>query len=148
MKQLVFCLLAVSVWSLSVGCGGNEEVRTKAREAIEASQPAPPDVTSTNTAGASAVKHYICPNNCAGSGGDVQGTCPVCGTAYVHNQAYHNQTQQTPNPAQSQQPAPAQNAAGEYHYICSAGCGTGAGTQGTCPKCGAPLAHNQAYHAN
>lgn len=158
MKVQLF-LLACTVVLLSACSGGNEEVRNQAREAVQATQPAPtqspvpPPVDATqpasNTANASAsgVKHYICPNNCEGSGGDAQGTCPVCGTAYVHNQAYHAQPQQptTPNPIQPQQ-APAQNAAGVYHYICSAGCGGGAGAQGTCPSCGAPLAHNQAYH--
>ncbi len=106
------------------------------------------------------VQHYICPNECAGSGGASQGTCPVCGTAYVHNQAFHNQGNQNPqnqinveggdqlqNIQQPQQPTSApQNADGEYHYVCSAGCDGGAGGAGTCSKCGASLEHNTAYH--
>lgn len=159
MKVQLF-LLACTVVLLSACSGGNDAVRDQAREAVEATQPAqtqtqspvPPPVDATQpasnnaNASASGVKHYICPNNCEGSGGDAQGTCPVCGTAYVHNQAYHAQQQPaTPNPIQQQQ-APAQNAAGVYHYICSAGCGGGGAAQGTCPSCGAPLTHNQAYH--
>jgi len=56
-----------------------------------------PVTTSTNPAATPAapsvnsnVKHYTCPNNCEGSGGDAAGTCPVCSTAYTHNAAYHN----------------------------------------------------------
>ncbi len=150
MKLYVLFLWGVMV--LFVACsGGDQQVREEARKAVEATQPAPSPAPPPPTDGAqpaadAAVKHYICPNNCAGSGGDVQGTCPVCGAAYVHNAAYHNQQPSaTPN-AGSPQPAPAQNASGEYHYICSAGCGGGAATQGTCPSCGAALVHNQAYH--
>ncbi len=112
---------------------------------------------------ATAVKHYICPNNCAGSGGDAAGTCPVCGSEYLHNDAFHNQPGQ--QPATPQQPTvtapqsgqspviqmppsndPPQNAKGVWHYICSNGCAGGSGTAGTCPKCGGTLAHNDAYH--
>jgi len=107
------------------------------------------------------VQHYICPNNCEGSGGSSQGTCPICGTAYVHNAAFHNQENQNANnqinleggdqlqdlqQQQQSQNAPAQNAAGEYHYICSAGCSGGAGSAGACSQCGANLEHNTAYH--
>ncbi len=41
---------------------------------------------------------------------------------------------------------PAQNAAGVWHYTCSKGCAGGAGAAGNCPKCSAPLGHNQLYH--
>ncbi|MDQ3017294.1 MAG: hypothetical protein M3R25_11325 [Bacteroidota bacterium] len=118
-------------------------------------------------------KHFICPNNCEGSGGDAQANCPVCGTAYVHNQAFHNQSPSAPGAqtqaiqigddgkatvvvdpsAQQQQPIQdtpanpaAKNAAGEWHFVCSKACGGGAGAQGTCPKCGSPLTHNQSFH--
>ena len=98
------------------------------------------------------IAHYICPNNCAGSGGAEAGNCQVCGTAYTHNQAFNDQQQ--PDPAasppvtinQPQTPEPAKNAAGVYHYTCSNGCAGGAGAAGNCPSCGNPLAHNQAYH--
>ncbi len=49
-----------------------------------------PTTPSTNTSD-QAVPHYICKNNCAGSGGDQAGNCPVCGETYVHNEAFHNQ---------------------------------------------------------
>lgn len=51
-------------------------------------------------------------------------------------------------PATPNTPEPAQNAAGVWHYTCSAGCEGGAGAAGPCGKCGGQLAHNQAYHAN
>jgi hypothetical protein len=119
-----------------------------------------PSNMNSNNASTGDVQHYICPNDCEGSGGASQGTCPVCGTAYVHNQAFHNQGNQAPqnqinleggddlqNLQQPQQPSsPPQNADGEYHYICSAGCSGGSGSAGTCSKCGASLAHNSAYH--
>lgn len=128
----------------------------KARESLQSRLPAnpsfdqalpPSSLGATTPSAPGGVAHYICPSNCAGSGGDAQGTCPVCGTAYVHNAAYHNQNPgvtdgQTPPPT----PEPAINAAGVYHYICSAGCEGGAGGQGNCDKCGASLAHNAAYH--
>ena len=43
-------------------------------------------------------------------------------------------------------PEPAQNAAGVWHYTCSAGCAGGAGSAIACAKCGKTLAHNPAYH--
>jgi len=119
--------------------------------------------TSTNAASSDgAVQHFVCPNKCEGSGGPINGTCPVCGTAYTHNQAFHNtpeyQQKTTPDlvpvnapggDVVNQPPAstlPAQNADGEYHYFCSFGCGTGAGDKGVCPKCGNEYAHNAKYH--
>lgn len=123
--------------------------------------------TVTNTtnlpavAATGAVQHYICPNNCAGSGGPAAGACPVCGTDYIHNQAYHNQSSPTANtltadpnapisPIMQNQPqeanSPATNSAGVFHYTCSAGCGGGGAAAGACPQCGSELAHNQAYH--
>ena len=49
-------------------------------------------------AGIGSLPHYYCPNSCEGSGGDAQANCPTCGTAYVHNAAFHNQAP-TPPPA-------------------------------------------------
>ncbi len=117
------------------------------------------------------VQHYICPNNCAGSGSAQAGTCPVCGTQYMHNAAFHNQpgaanntqlppspvmtnpqpvtSQQVPQNQQVQTPIteePAQNAAGVWHYVCSKGCEGGSGKRGFCAKCGAGLDHNPKYH--
>ncbi len=47
-------------------------------------------------AGVGSLPHYYCPNSCEGSGGDAQGSCPTCGTAYVHNAAFHNQAPTPP----------------------------------------------------
>ena len=47
--------------------------------AVDVSQPAPGAATAT-----AGLKHYICSNNCAGSGGDAAGTCPVCGLSLIH----------------------------------------------------------------
>lgn len=133
------------------------------------------NVTTTvgaNSAQGQIVHHYICPNNCAGSGGPAAGNCPVCGSVYTHNDAWHqlpeNQTQNqiTPNitnddqqvidfknqmnapslPQDAPATSPAQNAKGEWHYTCSAGCSGGAGAMGNCAKCGAALVHNSKYH--
>lgn len=109
------------------------------------------------------VEHYICPSGHVGYGGASQGTCSQCGAALVHNQAFHNNAASTAapatNPMLQNQPAgtapaiqappsaePAQNAAGVWHYTCTAGCAGGAGAAGTCSNCGGQLAHNQAYH--
>jgi hypothetical protein len=104
------------------------------------------------------VKHYICPDNCEGSGGDVAGSCPVCGKEYLHNQEFHNQlpagAPTTPAsgfpsalpPSSPAAPAAAQNAAGVYHYTCPSGHAGGSGSAGSCAECGAALVHNQAYH--
>ena len=156
-------------------CGGNSNaVRDSARESLGGkTEAAAPGTTTPNTIAASApagsVQHYICPKNCAGSGGAAAGTCPVCGSAYVHNQAYHAQSQNTPSTSGDQTiqkvtfpgntttttppgnttpppPEPAQNAAGIWHYTCPKGCAGGAGIAGTCAACGGALAHNSAYH--
>ena len=110
---------------------------------IQSDQNASP-ISLTPSSGS--VLHYYCPNNCEGSGGDQQGNCPVCGTQYVHNQAFHTQGQQA-NPTINTE-TPAQNAQGVYHYICSAGCSGGSGAQGVCSSCGASLVHNDGYHNN
>lgn len=105
-------------------------------------QQAPPVVSGGATA---SVLHYYCPNNCAGSGGDNAGTCPTCGSEYIHNQAYHdNQTAISTQSAPV--PEPAQNASGVWHYTCSNGCAGGAGSAVACSQCGSMLAHNPAYH--
>lgn len=133
---------------------------------------APLEMPAPNTsapATTALVQHFTCPNNCANSGGMQAGTCPSCGAQYVHNAAFHDQpgnsnagNQQLPpapiltNPQPTMQPPqtplptpqgePDQNAAGAWHYICSAGCAGGSGKRGYCSKCGAGLNHNDAYH--
>lgn len=128
-----------------------------------------------NAASATFVHHYICAKGCEGSGGAAAGNCPVCGDPYMHNDAWHSPeamaargetpseappaAQFDPNdppqidfknqmnaPPQLTPPSPAQNAAGVWHYICSAGCEGGAGAAGQCGKCGKDLVHNAAYH--
>jgi hypothetical protein len=145
-----FLFLGISFLS----CDNDSAIREKAAQTL----PQPSPQTSTNqmpVSGALAgVQHYICPNNCQGSGGAAQGNCPVCGTAYLHNQAFHAndaQNQATPPPTPTPNPAtpteePAQNAAGVWHYTCAKGCAGGAGTTTACSSCGGMLAHNAAYH--
>jgi len=118
-----------------------------------------PNTVSSGSGGAStAQQHYICPNGCSGSGGPAEGTCSVCGTAYVHNAAFHNQAGGTPTQTQApafQPPNVSVNdasattaaAGGVYHYTCPNGCAGGGDAQGPCATCGAALAHNQAFHA-
>lgn len=150
--------LFVSLLLIAVSCNNadkdsvRDEARSSLREIPEGSV-APPAATGNSLSTAGGVQHYICPNNCQGSGGPSAGTCPVCGSEYQHNQAYHNQpaansfnpTGQTV-PTTSTTPEPAQNAAGVWHYTCPSGCSGGAGSAGKCSSCGADLAHNTAYH--
>ena len=160
MKKLLF--LATTVFAFAIllfSCTdqGKEDARNQAIESVKIAPPPAPG-TPAAAANTSGVKHYTCPNNCAGSGGDGAGTCPVCGTAYQHNQAFHGNTTITPDVTPNATPAltpttptppttePAQNAAGVWHYTCSAGCAGGAGAAGTCASCGGALAHNQTYH--
>jgi len=139
-----------------------------------AQQPAAPQTVNYVSPDGS-VHHYICSDFCEGSGSETPGTCPVCSKSLAHNQAWHNQgdQQQSPQIQQQQSPGqtapssplfrdgqqsqqvqpnqpmmtePAQNAAGVWHYICSAGCSGGAGSPGSCAQCGAALSHNAAYH--
>lgn len=147
-KILVFSI--ISLYVLACKSDNNSSAKEQARQSIQSQTtnptPLPNAAPATTSTGIAGVQHYICPNNCEGSGGAAQGSCPVCGTAYVHNQAFHSQpagnTATTANPATST----GQNAAGEYHYICSNGCAGGSGSQGNCATCGNPLVHNQAYH--
>ena len=117
---------------------------------VETQQPA-----AAKPAAGGALHHYVCPKNCKGSGGDAQANCPTCGTAYVHNQAFHGTPAAAPAPAPTggnnpaaatPPPSPAKNAAGVFHYTCPKGCAGGAAGAGKCAKCGGDLAHNQAYH--
>jgi len=107
------------------------------------------------------VIHYICDNKCENSGSAAAGNCPTCKNPYTHNTAFHandllksgplkvqsNATQPTkPTGTTTNQPAPAKNISGVYHYTCSNGCNGGSGTSTKCTSCGEALAHNQAYH--
>lgn len=159
-----FFLLFVGLITLSVSCKNDNAVREDAANSLNngqypaASTPAAPSAapampTAPATASAGGVQHYICPKNCAGSGGAAQANCPVCGTAYIHNQAFHGQAAPAaPSPTATlpAQPTtePAQNAAGVWHYTCAKGCAGGAGSAAACSSCGGMLAHNAAYHSN
>ncbi|MBK8880464.1 MAG: hypothetical protein IPN74_18735 [Haliscomenobacter sp.] len=114
-----------------------------------------PSANQNATAITAAAPHYICPNNCAGSGGAEQANCSVCGTAYVHNQAFHDQqasdqaaampitptttTTTTPAPDPAKMPL-------AFALSCAKGCAGGFGNPGNCGSCGQALAHNAAYH--
>ena len=137
-----FCLISCS--------DSKKDIKDGARDSLVV----PENVVAPISApvGGAAVAHYTCPNNCEGSGGAAQANCPVCGTAYVHNAAFHNNTPAatTTTDPNSVLPPPAtgaaSNAAGVFHYTCSAGCAGGAGAAGNCGTCGQALAHNAAFH--
>ena len=155
MKFLSYLIFAVAFLSL-VSCSGDKSSDTSREPLTTTPTTQTPSDNSAITSTNSNEPHYKCPNDCEGSGGATSGTCPVCGTAYVHNQAYHNQPNQQTNPIQLENPTPpagitppstpGQNAAGVWHYICSNGCAGGAGSAGSCATCGSALTHNQAYH--
>lgn len=156
--KFLYCLSFMVCVSLFVSCGGEEKTQTPASTTVSTPTPAPAAPAAPNpatfapagTAAATQVAHYTCPNKCSGSGGAAQGNCPVCGTAYEHNQAFHNQpaatTTTTATPAAT--PAtPATNASGAFHFKCGkAGCDGGGNAKGPCSKCGTELVHNDAYH--
>lgn len=118
---------------------------------------------NTKTKKENTVQHYICEKKCENSGSEVAGNCPTCKTPYLHNLAFHNDdllksgpikvennAAQPAAPAstspQINQPSPAQNSLGVYHYTCTNGCVGGSGTTTNCKSCGETLAHNTAYH--
>jgi hypothetical protein len=151
MKKSLISLLILSGITF-ISCDNDRAIREKAAQTLPKTEFQSGSSIPGNGSLAG-VQHYICPNNCKGSGGPEQGNCPVCGTAYLHNQAYHandaqNQVPPTPNPATppTPTPEPAQNAAGVWHYTCAKGCPGGAGSATVCATCGGTLVHNTAYH--
>ena len=110
-------------------------------------------VTETNTK-KKKIDHYTCPKGHKGS--DNQGTCSECNSVLVHNQAYHGNNLAVPQPTlkdpfdnsgnATNTPSPAQNAYGDYHYICPNGHAGGTAAGGNCTSCEAKLIHNQLYH--
>lgn len=155
--KISVCLILFAFLGLTA-CNNSQEnnVREQAREALPATNATAETPSPITGAANSGVLHYTCPNNCVGSGGAAAGTCPVCGTAYVHNQEFHNTPAATTDatatpdkyvpPGAPSDPNPAQNADGVWHYTCANGCEGGGGSPGACSKCGGDLAHNQAYH--
>jgi hypothetical protein len=123
-------------------------------------QPTPATPNPTPAQNADGVWHYTCADGCEG-GAATATACAGCGKTLVHNKAYHNNantptttpttsptitTTPTSPPIQQPTTAPAQNAAGVWHYTCADGCSGGAGTQTACGGCGKTLVHNKAYH--
>lgn len=103
--------------------------------------------TSPTSQNAEGVWHYYCSKGCSGGSG-AAGNCSTCSGALTHNQAYHTNTNKTPNNGSSNQSGTesGKNSAGAWHYTCSKGCAGGSGAAGNCGSCGSNLSHNQAYH--
>lgn len=151
---LLFCF-TISLQSCKDSASDSTE---EAGESMEVTTtPTPPDAPTAEPAqNAAGIWHYTCGKGCAGGGGSAGTNCATCGGPLAHNQAYHSDlntnsssplpTQGTPPPPPPPAAEPAQNLAGVWHYTCGKGCAGGAGTTGSCAKCGGPLAHNQAYH--
>ena len=163
MRLIPTFLLFLAAICCAVGCyDAKPAPKYPIDGAVDFNQPAPatPAAPGAEPAQNSAgVWHYTCSNGCAGGAG-AAGDCATCGNALAHNSVYHN-TGATPAPTPSNtetatsnvtfsgdsaNPEPAQNAAGVWHYTCSAGCAGGAGAAGTCASCGGALAHNSSYH--
>lgn len=104
--------------------------------------------------------HYVCPSRCKGSGAEQKGTCPVCGSEYVHNPdaAFHKQQNPTPPPDANKlnldnvqqldvkkEGGEAGGTGPEYtsHFVCPYHCkGSGSAQQGNCSVCGTAYVHN------
>jgi hypothetical protein len=192
MQKIYVLLLAFAMASVALISCGDDNASSKetanisseqspfpgisSNNANEGAQQAPASVNIGPSSPGEMVKHYLCANNCANSGSDNPGVCPVCGSNLAHNEAYHLPEQEAlransgaaaGSPFESTPPgidfknqinnsgaqpltppssSPAQNSKGVWHYVCSAGCSGGAGTAGNCSKCGATLLHNDDYH--
>ncbi|MEP6647466.1 MAG: hypothetical protein ABJC12_10270 [Saprospiraceae bacterium] len=159
MKPMHFyMLLLFTSIAIVISCNSKKEVPAVEENATSTNTTAsqnsiPADTVSVAAAGE---QHYICPNHCKGSGSASEGKCPVCGTAYVHNDAFDKghpvaEPQMRIDPV-THMAVPthteAQNSKGVYHFICPNGDPGGAGVAGKCAKCGAALVHNQAFHNN
>ncbi|MEO6132424.1 MAG: heavy metal-binding domain-containing protein [Saprospiraceae bacterium] len=157
MKPLNFIAISLSVCLvLSIGCNSKKTdpvVPESVTTNTDGHQNTTP--TDTTTVGTNGEQHFICPNH-KDQGGPVEGNCQVCGTAYIHNDAFHK-GQPIPEPQMKIDPVThmavpthteAQNSRGAYHFICPNGDPGGAGVAGKCSKCGADLVHNQAFHSN
>ena len=154
-------LIIMGLWT-SCGSEGEKDVNLASEQALtQESGPQAPvkkEATPEPPQNAAGVWHYTCPKGCPGGSGSAT-PCSTCGTALVHNQAYHGAVGSAANaapannPAQNsapapgaKQPEPPQNAAGVWHYTCAKGCAGGAGSAIICPKCGNQLVHNKSYH--
>jgi hypothetical protein len=145
LSRITFLFLSISL--LLISCND------KASKTVKLSQ----DEISGEASmlASSEVVHYICANNCVGSGSPSAGDCPVCGTPYTHNQLFHSQNTDGAStiqdasavPVPALNTTPAQNANGEFHYTCPQGHAEGGkGAAGNCSVCSSVLEHNQAFH--
>ncbi|MBK8845961.1 MAG: hypothetical protein IPO27_05035 [Bacteroidetes bacterium] len=118
---------------------------------------------STNlVAGKERGSHFTCPKYCTGSGAETNGICPVCKSAYVHNENSDGHRAELARVAAANDPSilrmqfkdtvysmPKGN---EYekkaHYICEKSCkGSGNEFMGNCSVCNAAYKHNDnSYH--
>jgi hypothetical protein len=163
MKYIAYFLVV----SLFVACAGSSNEQGSSSEtATQDNQEQPSTGSNAAQSGPEYTSHYVCPDHCSGSGGNEQGKCPVCGKDYIHNDAFHKQTdnqQQPPSatpdlntspvintPPQQQVDIEALKKKGpEYlaHYTCPSYCkGSGGSEQGKCPVCGKDYVHNDAFH--
>lgn len=122
-------------------------------------QPAPAAAPAINTNIPNYEKfaHFICPKACKGSGSETfGGKCPVCATAYVHNENSEGHRaemarvktideakvtmQFTDTVISVPKPSTYEKSA---HYICAKACkGSGSENPGKCPTCNSEYAHN------
>lgn len=139
--------------------GGTQPDASAPALTTSAAQPAPvaTPAVNTNIPNYEKFAHFICPKACKGSGSEVYGgKCPVCGTAYVHNEnseghreemtrvasvnAGKIQLQFTDTAFMVEKPKNYEKVA---HYICAKGCkDSGSENPGKCPTCGTEYAHN------
>ncbi|MBY5957667.1 hypothetical protein KUV50_05970 [Membranicola marinus] len=172
--RLVALIAVISMGIFACRDGGEAERNTSSNTSTTLSAPESNPMgdqpNNATTVSGNSDFHYICVNNCEGSGADAAGPCPVCGEELVHNTAFHgaNQGANDPGPqiitddegsfsskitplgqeSGSGTAAPAVTGNASFHYVCSAGCGGGGAAQGPCPSCGAAMSHNDAFHAN
>ncbi len=141
-KSIILACVACTFF-LAYACGDKVERPTPimTQDQIDANKAEfdAPTIPSGGVVGG--VKHYTCPNGHEGS--DAQGSCIVCGTQLVHNQAFHDQQATTPPAAGAEPP---QNTSGVWHYTCPNGHDGGSGSATACTQCGTTLVHNQGYH--
>ncbi|MBT8191084.1 MAG: hypothetical protein KJO29_11705, partial [Bacteroidia bacterium] len=85
----LYKFLPVLMLFFVAACNNAPERPEPLLDQTQTASPVTPAATLQTPAGTATalpvVNHYICPNNCAGSGGPNAGTCPVCGTTYTHN---------------------------------------------------------------
>ena len=76
-KSISCFALLLSLLFVLAACGGKEATATQEAE-----------VAAPHGEGKAYTSAYVCPMHCADSGSDAEGTCPVCGMAYVTNETH------------------------------------------------------------